>query len=352
MEYKKRILITGPVPPPAGGISIHIWRLKYLLQDEYELDFIDESSIMKKGIFNIRSYNPFAYLNKIIKADLIYVQSGSTYLRLFQLLMAKCFFKKIILTLHSYPSKKNKILYFIDSSIFNFAKQIIVVNENILPRISLPVEKCIIKNAFLPPLLKNEPELPEIIVEFLEKAKAEGKTIICSNASRLDLYNNEDLYGMDMCLEVTQRMNKKGVPVFFIFIVSSIDSKNIYENYSAKIKDLQIEDTFLLLNIKLSFVKLIQQANIVVRPTNTDGDALTVREALFMNKIILASDVVIRPVGTHLFKNRDVNDFENKLEELIQQNKLPQQKVITDENNSFNEYRLFYTNLINSVLKN
>jgi hypothetical protein len=38
----------------------------------------------------------------------------------------------------------------------------------------------------------------------------------------------------------------------------------------------------------------------LLRITTTDGDALSVKEALFLNKQVIATDVVDRPVGTQL----------------------------------------------------
>lgn len=353
MDKKKKILITGPVPPPAGGISIHIWRLKNLLQDDFSIDFIDESSIKKNGIFNLRSFNPFTYLKKIIQADLVYVQSGSTFLRLFQLFISKLFFKKIILTIHAYPFQKKRLLFFLDNSIFNFAKKIIVVNKDIISRLSLPPGKCVIKNAFLPPDMPNEPTLPELVTDILTNAKASDKKIICANASRLDIYNNEDLYGLDMCIEMAKRLVKKEMKFIFIFVVSSLDdSKNIYENYQEQIKKEGLENHFILINIILPFVRLIEQADLIVRPTNTDGDAITVRETLYLGKPILASDAAARPEGTLLFRNRDFDDFEQKLVSFLNKNDTG---ILIPEKNrteSYSEYKSFYTDLINSVILN
>ncbi|MBS1756739.1 MAG: glycosyltransferase [Bacteroidetes bacterium] len=349
MAQPKKILITGPVPPPAGGISIHISRLQYLLKDNFAIDFIDESSLQKPGIFNLRSYNFFLYIKKMLGADLVYVQSGSTYLRLIQLFFAKLLFKKIILTIHAYPFNKKGVAYFLDNSIFNFANKIIVVNESILTRLSLPPQKCAIKIAFLPPVMELEPALPNNISDIILSAKNDGAKIICGNASRLDFYNNEDLYGVDMCIEVSKYFKQQSVKHIFIFIVSSLDDgKTTFEKYVNQIKAEGLENSFFLLNTRLSFVRLIEEADVIVRPTNTDGDAITIREVLYLHKPILASDAVARPEGTLLFKNRNVDDFKNKLLNIISQSNTS----ITDKQRNDNDDKSFYINIINSVLKN
>ena len=121
-----------------------------------------------------------------------------------------------------------------------------------------------------------------------------------------------------MCIEVADNLIKKGFPVSFVFNVSSLDkNRDMYEKYQNIIKERNINENFLLLNEELSFVKLITYSDIVLRPTNTDGDALTVREAFYFDKPVIASDIVPRPAGTILFKSRDIIDFENKLKETL-----------------------------------
>jgi len=106
-----------------------------------------------------------------------------------------------------------------------------------------------------------------------------------------------------------------------------------------------MQSSFLLINEKASFVKLIEQSDMVIRPTNTDGDSLTIREGLYLNKIVLASDIVQRPEGTKLFKTRDAEDLFEKMKSFI-----------TQQNNNDNlttkapvEIEQFYSTLINEV---
>ena len=89
MKKNKKVLIIGPIAPPAGGISIHIARLKHLIQDDFTLDFIDESSVIKSDYFSIKSFNPFIYLKKILSADILYIHTGGSHLRKFHILIGK-----------------------------------------------------------------------------------------------------------------------------------------------------------------------------------------------------------------------------------------------------------------------
>ncbi|MGN6266764.1 MAG: hypothetical protein ACTHM5_13860 [Ginsengibacter sp.] len=228
------------------------------------------------------------------------------------------------------------------------ANIIIVVNRDIKERLFLPETKCVVKEAFIPPNEEEEPDLPEKISELILESKSKGRVIISANAFRLERYNDEDLYGLDMCIDVAKRLVDKEIPFVFIFVVSTIDQnpEGFHKN-EALINQNNLKDHFYLTSQKLSFVKLMQQSDIIVRPTNTDGDSLTIREGLFLNKKVLASDVVKRPEGVVLFKNRNLNDMEEKLEKLIAEKDLDKHSF-DRENQSrlIQEFKRFYIELL------
>jgi glycosyltransferase involved in cell wall biosynthesis len=91
----------------------------------------------------------------------------------------------------------------------------------------------------------------------------------------------------------------------------------------------------------------MEQSDIVLRPTNTDGDSLTIREALFLGKPILASDVVARPPGTIIFKTRDVQDMIQKLEQLLSSLESFRAQHPKED---IREYENFYKNLIKQAV--
>ena len=91
----------------------------------------------------------------------------------------------------------------------------------------------------------------------------------------------------------------------------------MYIKYINKINKEGLNEYITILTYPISFVRLMEKSDLVIRATNTDGDALTVREALYLNKPVIASDVVKRPKGTILFKNRDSDDLYKKIIETL-----------------------------------
>jgi len=346
MDKKINVLITGPMPPPAGGISIHLQRLQHLLKNEFNLDFIDESSSKNQLYFNIKSLNLFVYLKKIIHSDLVFIHSGNRFLKKLHIISSKLLGKKVIITIHGYGKKRSFLFRIYDQLVFNLANKIILVNPEIQKKLNLKKSKIVIKHAFLPPILNEEPNLLSVIEERLFESKKQNKTIICANASRLDDYNGEDLYGLDLAVEATKMLVDAGIQVDVIYIVSSLEAgEDRYQKAQHLIDQYQMQSSFLLINEKASFVKLIEQSDMVIRPTNTDGDSLTIREGLYLNKIVLASDVVQRPEGTKLFKTRNAEDLFEQMKMVITQQKNTNKQTY----NAPVEIEQFYSSLIHEV---
>jgi glycogen synthase len=61
----------------------------------------------------------------------------------------------------------------------------------------------------------------------------------------------------------------------------------------------------------------LSAADVVVRSTFVDGDAITVREALAFGVPVVASDTDFRPDGVTLFRKGDVSDLVSKLDHVL-----------------------------------
>ena len=337
MTTNKKILLIGPFPEPKGGVSIHLERLVKLLEKDYEISCIDESPIIKKNIFNIRSYNIFKYFKFIVNTNIIHIHTTIQVLRLFHVIVGFLFLKKVIITIHSLSVVRDKKDMLILKFTLLFAKKIIVVSEEIKQKIK--INRAIVLPAFLPPIILNEDNLPEEINLLIEKNK--NNKIIVSNAYKLNIHKGQDLYGLDLILDVAKYAKKNKDKIKIIFIITTLEvNMDLYEKYIKIIDNEELDDYISIFTYPISFVKLIQKSDIVIRATNTDGDALTIREALFLNKSIIASDVVKRPEGTILFKNRDSVDLYYKIIGAINKNEFN----ITHSNiNYLNLYNKIYS---------
>lgn len=311
----KRLLFIGPAPHNIGGISIHIRRLSAIMRDTYALDYVDEGHVREKGVFNLRSCNIFKYLSKVAKADIVHINSGVWSLRAIHIFICKFIFRKrVLVTIHRDPTIEphlgltKRLLRHCDCAILvNSEGYEAVKGESKCKYILLP--------AFLPPVMDEEPELPEEMLRWIDNVHQKGGYLMTSNASNLVMHSGEDLYGLDICIDSVNSLEKQVPGKYYLLFILAKCSENSerLEKYKDIIKENGLGDNIMLWEGAASFVRALQKSDLVLRTTNTDGDAISIREALFFGKLILASDVVARPDGVHLFKTRDTGDLVKKI---------------------------------------
>ncbi len=314
-----KVTLIGPHPHNVGGISMHMKRLTYLLSDECEFDFVDEGHTRFEHVFNIRSCNFIRYLSIIRSSDVVHINSGHYLLRLFHMIVCKMLLRKhTVVTVHRNPEVEPCLG--LTRFLMKKCDHVIVVNQegyNLLAG-SNPGRRFLMQPAFLPPVIDNEPTLPEPVLHWLQVAQSQpNHYIMVSNAWNLVMHHGEDLYGLDLCIQAAIKLCKQqdNKQYFFVFVVATCtENTDLLHRYQKQIKDCGLEDVFLIWTSPLSFVRLIAFSDVLLRTTNTDGDAISIREALFMGKKVIASDVVKRPEGVVLFKNRNADSLVEAIE--------------------------------------
>lgn len=139
-----------------------------------------------------------------------------------------------------------------------------------------------------------------------------------ANAARVYILNNIDGYGIDMCVELTNLLKKDFPNIGFLFALSTTKMEKVYFlKMKKEIKDLDIEQNFYFMTRNKELWPIFKNADLMIRPTISDGDAISIREALYFNCPVIASNVTTRPKGTILFKNRDLNDLYDKCVTLL-----------------------------------
>jgi glycosyltransferase involved in cell wall biosynthesis len=320
---KSKILLVGPYPPPYGGVSVYIKRLK--------------SQMVKAGyktstFYKSRKYNNILLNALILFRNLIYEDFSIVhihgYFRAYVLviLFARCFKRySMYYTIHNSRLLKNKsglATYFIKKFIEK-TDCLILVTKGLIDNlqknnINLP-KKYYVCNAFLPPPEEDEPIIYKTYSSKTMEFISIRKPLIIANASRISFYNKIDLYGLDTCIELSAKL-KKDYPRFGLLF--SLADENTNKDYINKMKQrinkLNIEENILLMTGQKELWPLYKRADLSIRPTATDGDAVSIREALYFGTTIIASDVVPRPKETILYKSRDIEDLYRKVVRTIE----------------------------------
>jgi hypothetical protein len=213
-----------------GGISIHIRRLSKLLAKNFSIQLIDESRLEDSdGItFNLRNKDLLGYLKIIRKSNFIHVHSSVPILRFVHVLIGRLFFKKVILTVHSLSTVKSAHGLFFLKFTALISNRVIVVSEELKEKIKL--RKCIIIPAFIPPIIEDEDDLPKDLKLLISNKKNQNKKLVISNSFRLNMYNNQDLYGLDLIIDAAQKAKYENLNVFFLFILTTLEvNENLFQ---------------------------------------------------------------------------------------------------------------------------
>ena len=320
------IVLVGGYPPPYGGISIFIKRMKLYLDSlniENRVWSLSEVN-GAPGIDKIRlRYLPF----KIIfskNIDVIHYNiSGSTG-RIFAGIINILFLrkKKKIITIHCDCSNlfiKNRLLMKVALNSFDVIICVKKGDKKFL--IGNGIKKAIYQ---IPALLypveaeKDFKLIPVDVWEFINKSKF----LICANGM-IKFYNNEDLYGIDMLIEIAKRLKQNSYDISLIIAVLGIKFQNekekiYYNELKNKIVDYGLNGLiFIYESIDTELYPMLKSSSLFIRPTNYDGYGISIAEALYYDVPGIASDVCERPAGTIIFKSRDIDDLYKKVTDVI-----------------------------------
>lgn len=347
-----RLLFAGPYPEPIGGVSVHIRRLAAWLSTQgIEVRLVDESKYAKSGIYNIRSMRFLAYLRCLGRCNVAHIHSCVHLFRILHIVACRLLGLRVIVTIHGWPSEgaiKSVFTVPINRVVLHLAHKIILVSEGTNRRLGL--RRYEVLPAFLPPLGPGQ-DLPGEIKAFLENARNHGRYLLCANAYELTVCQGEDLYGLDLCVELADRLAcRSDVNAAIVFVVSCDTAGNRRFTVAKRmIAERGLQDHFHLCGKPIDFVRLMQQCDLVLRPTSTDGDALTIREALHFGIPVIASDAVQRPSGVVLFRSRDVEDLVHRTVDVLNR-RLPRRHVPgeTDPDAYFRKYLDLYLGVLDS----
>jgi hypothetical protein len=372
MKDKPQIIIIGPYPLPIGGISVHVERLASLFESQdYKVKIFDdyllphpvaaakivawlkkiftserEKPVIKKRYEkeNIAVVNSMLLLSlslafrerKINKVISYHAKNWKyrTFLSLAGMLNKNL---KIVYTIHSLRDEYGSI-GILNKLFVKFSLKkcscVIATSEAIKAKLLqwVPcINKITVQPAFLPPQQKNTNPIADNVLTFLEK----HDPIIAANASHINFYEGSDMYGIDMCIDLCASLKRKMPGLGMVFGLPMINNTDYYRELNKAIKEKNIQENFLFVEKPCDFYPVISESDIFVRPTNTDGDAVSVRESIYLKVPVVASDAAQRPAGTVVFKSRDNEDFALKVETIL--NNYCEYKTQYQKNDSSNE---------------
>jgi glycosyltransferase involved in cell wall biosynthesis len=353
-----KIILVGPLPPPLGGISVHLSRFNNYLQDNSVSTQVFNTSLKSKNVQELffKFFNILKNLKRSKENDLIiHVHSHNVFLRLLFLIICKFYKVFYVITVHSYDTRNNKFS-FINEYIFKNSDFIVTVNsriKNMILKKGINNSNIQVIPAFISPMYEKDNEALSEEEKIIANRITKGSPLILGNAYRYDFINEIDLYGIDISIETCKLLKNKYSNILFCFFISQIDNIEYHSKIIQMIEINSLKDNFIIIDGNKPFYKFLKFANIFIRPTITDGDALSIREALALGIPVIASDCVYRPQNVITFKSRDIQDFCRTIENTLENIECISEQICACEQHSYEKEVLdCYIDLINRRKKN
>ncbi len=346
---KKRILQIAPLPPLIGGISVSLGRLcDRLLAEGYD---VVGYNIKYHGKYNkywkvIEAfkyfYIPFFVLfNK--RFDVIHVHVSGV-LRKLYITMAKTVFfprTKLIFTIHG--DVNNFLRKKLASISLSGADRIICVkygDSNFLPEKYR--KKAIDIPAFILPVQDDSSTvIPNVILDFIKK---DDKPLIVFSGMYVttDLY--DDLYGFGDIVRLYKDLKSEQAYFKLLIICYSTGNNQKEKNLRDVITGELVgkDDVLYVENMQVNLCSIFRYSKIYIRPTKTDGDALSIREALCLNNIAVVSNVVNRPHGAVIYELGDTQDLLGKARSALSSEVVSQIEYEKTEKDFYNKIKEQY----------
>jgi glycosyltransferase involved in cell wall biosynthesis len=322
---KKRlsINIVGKVPPPIGGVTIHTLRLYEWLQKNDEIDVkltaLNQHKIDDENIKYVGNY-PLWIIKKIFfgfKENIVHYQ-GANYFGLIILYIINIIHPsfKLILSIHGEGYMKrllNKnILRKVIFNILNKLDGIICDEKHLKEQLKengIKNNNMYIVDPFLMPNADKKKEYPQYVKDIFNTKDF----LISANAFNVDKLNEDsDLYGLNILSALANKLNENNIKFKMIILIACINDKE-YINKLFKNNN----NIYIVSDNDINGWQIISDSNLMIRSTSTDGNALSIYEALSFNVPVIASDVVPRDKNVILFEYPNIDNLYEKVINIV-----------------------------------
>ena len=319
------LAIIGPFPPPIGGIATHLRRLLPYLEragiDYYVYNASGPTTIPDK-VLSVEPNSRSWFLRYLFtgREPVVYIMTNQWLVWAGSWVLSRLRGKKVVLAFHGEAvtwalQSGGRLRRSLIEAGLRGAEALIVVNTHIgevLAEIEGCAQKTHVLPAFIPPDLRAEDE-QSVPAEIREFANTHNPTLLAIGAPVLE--QGIDLYGIDMTLDLVEALRDDYPTIGVIWaLLDFIGSRPEYaEKMRNEIRRRGLGDHWLFISPQETFYPLYDMADLFLRPTISDGDAISVRECLHFGLPLIVSDAAPRPEGVTTFTTRDAGAFESSV---------------------------------------
>ncbi|MBC8619271.1 glycosyltransferase family 1 protein [Parabacteroides faecis] len=292
MYKKNELLIIGRKPILIGGVTIHVSRL---------ISLLDKVNVLY-DFYDLNIFNVYSFINVIKITKYAHLHSSSPLFRFFFVLICKIFNTKSIITYHGDLGRFSSFYNLIDYLSVRLVDIPIVINKKSYFRAIMYNNETICMSAYIPNMYVET--LDVSILNKINELKKCVNFLVCTNASSyaLDKYGKE-IYGVKILVDLFRKHPDWGL------IISDPSG-----GYSKLLCNL--EKNILVISKPHSFIPVLEKSDCFVRYTSTDGDSLSIHEALNCGVHVVATNVVDRPENVYQVLHGDIDQLTSLFQHL------------------------------------
>lgn len=320
------ILIVGPIPPPLGGVAVHVKRVAHKLEQQNNRVHIFNTA--KKYSHKLSSL--WGLLQSIfsIKPNLIYYHEPTESVqKFFFVLLTKYILRYTFVlidhdcrSLYSYASCKKKFF----SWCINQTNHTVVIGDTTDRcyhdnNIKIPKHYSI-ESPFLPPPIADEETIFSNYPEELKAFITNHTPLLSMNAFAPVLLNGKDLYGLDSSINLMAQLILVHPAIGLIIAIGTIknsEQKNYFEQLQMLVHQKKLAEHVFFFFGQNECWPIIKRSTLFLRPTLSDGHSLSVQEAVFFNIPVVATNVCLRPAGAELISPNNFSELLQKTKSIL-----------------------------------
>lgn len=294
------LLFLGATPPPLGGVAVYcVRRIEQLRRLKRSFKHFD--SKLKINLIKLIAYAWYLSIRRTSYEIEVNVSNPFV----FFVLVLSGISQHCIYYDHngSRRSSDSKIKKYIFTLFYNKCKRLMLVNDNLRENYCDSVNKKITIDApFLPP---SEIELKHAEKAFPAKFKyltqGHDRNIVLTTAWRpVSTETENDLYGLIDSLDIYEELLPIYSDYYFVMMIGEMGTCLFSKQIQGKIKALSRFSNFIFITGGVSQLPLMNRVKVLLRLTKTDGDSVSVREAIHSGAKVIATNVGYRPPETIL----------------------------------------------------
>lgn len=301
------------MPPPIGGIAIHVSRVKEHLEQQKNHNIIFDATQYQSRIVRLRKL--LCLLMQ--RPDHIHYHTLYHSVVEWMIVIISATLLRTPVTLIDHDCrdvyKRSRWCKMLWRLTIPWVRQQVIIGTSTVQAYrdnQVPIlQSACIESSFIPPNKEHQSAIlatyPPSLFAFLEQ----HRPIIVINAFRLVFVDNKDLYGIDQTLTMLRELRQQFSRIGLVIALAHRGSELYYAALQHHIMDHNLQSHCFFLEDQREMWPLLRRAQLFIRPTLSDSYGISIAEALYFGVPAIASDVCVRPPNTILYQTGNVAEL-------------------------------------------